>query len=373
MKLLHVSDIHLGKRLYGCSLYDDQEHILTQILVLAARGDVDAILIAGDVYNRSQPSPETITQFSRFLTKLSELNKPVFIVRGNHDGEAQLAYAAPLLSDRGLHVSDVYDGTMARFTLSDESGEIDFWLLPYIKPIQARRAFPDARIETYADAVCETIARAPVDPARRNVLVTHHFVLGAAASDSEERSIGGLDEIPPETFDAFDYVALGHLHKSQTLRGGKIRYCGAPLVYSFDECAQEKSATLVTLGPKGEPNAFEFIPFEPLHRCERITGTLTELCDRPRTENYVQAVLTDKIRPLDPIGTLKLTYPNLLNLSFILPEPGDAWEPIAEFEPTLDPLEHFVKFYAHQNKRAPSEEQLEILREIIREEGDADL
>jgi len=373
MKFLHISDIHLGKRLFGCSLFDDHEHILAQILDLSARRDVDAVIIAGDIYNRSQPLPETITQFSRFLTKLSALGKPVFIVRGNHDGEAQLAYAAPLLSDRGLHISEVYDGTMQRIVLRDGHGEVSVWLLPYIKPLQARRAFPEAKIETYADAVRETIAHADIDPTQRNVLVTHHFVLGAATSDSEERSIGGLDEIPPEVFDPFDYVALGHLHKSQTLRRGRIRYCGAPLVYSFDECAQEKSATLVTIGEKGSENAFEFIPFEPLHRCERIEGTLAELCAMPRSESYVQAVLTDKIRPLDPIGTLKLTYPNLLNLSFILPEAGDAWEPIAEFQPALDPLEHFIEFYTHQNKRAPSEEQLEILREVINEEGDAAL
>jgi len=370
MKFLHVSDIHLGKRLFGVSLAEDHECVLAQILEIAGREDVDAVLIAGDVYNRAQPQPETITQFSRFLMRLAELRKPTFIVRGNHDGEAQLAYAAPLLADSGLHISEIYRGRMQKIALHDHHGEINIWLLPYIKPLQARRAFPDAGIETYADAVRETIARAEIDPAARNVLVTHHFVTGAATSDSEERSIGGLDQIPPETFEAFDYVALGHLHKSQTLAHGRLRYCGAPLVYSFDECAQQKSATLVTIGEKGAENTFEFIPFQPLHPCRRVEGTLAELAAQPRSEDYIQAILTDETRPLDPIGTLKITYPNLVNLSFILPNSADGWEPIVEFKPATDPVEHFIDFFTAQNKREPSEAQLEIIREIIREGGD---
>lgn len=370
MKFLHVSDIHLGKRLYGVSLAEDHEAVLAQILGLAQREDVDAVLIAGDVYNRAQPQPEAITQFSRFLMQLAELGKPTFIVRGNHDGEAQLAYAAPLLVGSGLHISEIYNGEMQKTVLTDAHGEIHVWLLPYIKPLQARRAFPDAEIETYADAVRETIARADIDPTVRNVLVTHHFVTGAATSDSEERSIGGLDQIPPETFAPFDYVALGHLHKSQTLGHGRLRYCGAPLVYSFDECAQEKSATIVTLGKKGNENAFELVPFTPLHACRRIEGTLAELAAQPRSEDYIQAVLTDETRPLDPLGTLRITYPNLVNLSFILPNSADGWEPIVEFKPAADPVEHFLDFYTAQNKHEPTEAQLEIIREIIHEGGE---
>lgn len=365
MKFLHVSDIHLGKRLHGCSLSEDHRAILEQMLALAARPDVDAVLIAGDVYNRASPSPEAIAQFSAFLTSLAALDKPVCIVRGNHDGEAQLSYAAPLLAGRGIHISRPFDGGMECVELADRFGPVRVWLLPYIRPAQARAAFPDAKIENYADALRVVLAATPPNPSVRNVLVTHQYVSGALVSDSEERSIGGLDQIPPELFDGYDYVALGHLHRAQTLREGRLRYCGAPLVYSFDECAQSKSATLVTLGAKGEPNAFETVPFQPPHACRRLEGTLEELCALPRSEDYIQAVLTDTVRPLDPLGALRIPFPNLLNLMFVRANFTETWEEIPERDAEMDPLEHFAAFYTYQNKQPPSDQVMEIMRGII--------
>lgn len=367
MKFLHISDIHLGKRPFGCSLTADHAHILDQMLALAARSDVDAVIIAGDVYNRASPQPESITQFSEFLTALAALKKPVFIIRGNHDGEAQLAYAAPLLAEANIHVSEIFAGSAARFTLSDEYGPVHIYLLPFIKPSQTRKFFPDERIETYADAVSAVLSRIELDPAARSVLVTHQYVLGAQTSDSEERSIGGVDQIPTAVFSPFDYVALGHLHKPQTLSQGRIRYCGSPLEFTFDECGQTKSATLVTLGEKGAPNAFEFVPFEPLHPLRRIEGTLAQLCAQPRSEDYVQAHLTDETRPLDAIGTLKLTYPNLLNLTFAHNDAGEDVEEVRQFEPSLSPLEHFIAFFTSQNGHPPSDAQVEIVRSILQE------
>lgn len=367
MKFLHISDIHLGKRMFGVSLTDDHARILDQILALTARPDVDAVIIAGDVYNRAQPQPEAITQFSAFLTDLAALGKPVFIIRGNHDGEAQLAYAAPLLAAADIHINEIFAGAVQTFELSDEFGPVRVHLLPFIKPAQARRFFSDEKIETYADAVSAVLDGMETDDSVRNVLVTHQYVLGAQTSDSEERSIGGADQIPPSVFEKFDYVALGHLHKSQTLSGGRIRYCGAPLVYSFDECSQEKSATIVTIGEKGAPNGFEFVPFAPLRGCRRLEGTLAELCAQPRSEDYVQVHLTDEIRPLDPVGSLKLTYPNLLNLTFARAEAGEEVENVQDFEPAVDPLEHFTAFYTAQNHHPPSEAQIDLVREIIRE------
>ena len=367
MKFLHISDIHLGKRPFGCSLLEDHEHILAQILALAMREDISAILIAGDVYNRAQPQPDSITQFSSFLVSLSKINKPVFIIRGNHDGEAQLAYASPLLAASDIHLSEIFTGSLNSFTLADDHGPIHVHLLPFIKPAQARRFFPEDRIETYADAVTAVLSRAELDPSVRNILVTHQYVLGAQTSDSEERSIGGADQIPPAVFDAFDYVALGHLHKSQTMSGGRIRYCGAPLAYSFDECDQVKSATIVTIGEKGEPNEFELIPFQPLHPCRRIEGTLAELCALPRSEDYIEALLTDAIRPLDAVGSLKVNFPNLLHHQFIRLAGEEAAVEEQAFEPSLSPLEHFISFYSVQNGQAPSEEQVDLVRKIIEE------
>lgn len=367
MKFLHISDIHLGKRPFGCSLHEDHEHILSQILALAARPDISAILIAGDVYNRAQPQPDSITQFSAFLVSLSKLDKPVFIIRGNHDGEAQLAYASPLLAASNIYLNEIFSGSLTPFSLSDEHGPIRIHLLPFIKPAQARRFYPDEKIETYADAVSAVLAHSAIDPSVRNILVTHQYVLGAQTSDSEERSIGGADQIPPAVFEAFDYVALGHLHKPQTMANGRIRYCGAPLVYTFDECDQVKSATIVAIGEKGSFNEFEFVPFEPLHPCRRIEGTLAELCAMPRSEDYIEALLTDPVRPLDAVGSLKITFPNLLHHQFIhlAKEEGEREE--QAFEPSLSPLEHFASFYTVQNGQPPSEAQLDLVREIIQE------
>lgn len=372
MKFLHVSDLHLGKRLHGRSLAEDHEAILDQILALAARPDCDAVLIAGDVYNRAQPQPEAIAQFSRFLTQLAALQKPVFIVRGNHDGEAQLAYAAPLLSAGGLYINEIFSGRIQRVELRDAFGPLHVWLLPYIKPVQARRFFPDDNIETYADAVRAVLSRADLDKSVRNVLVTHQYVFGAEVSDSEERSVGGLDQIPPSAFDSFDYVALGHLHRAQTLCGGRLRYCGAPLVFSFDECGQQKSATLVTLGAKGARNEFELVPFRPLHPCRRLEGTLDELAALPRSEDYAQLALTDEVRPLDPVGTLRVNWPNLLNLQFTHIEQGATDAPLPDIQADADPIDHFIEFYTHQNGHAPSEAQLAVLRDILQKGGDGE-
>jgi len=367
MKFLHISDIHLGKRPFGCSLHEDHEHILAQMLALAARSDIDAVLIAGDIYNRAQPQPDVITQFSAFLVSLSRLAKPVFIIRGNHDGEAQLAYVSELLALSGIHISDIFAGAVSSFVLHDEHGPVHVHLLPFIKPVQARRFFPEDNIETYADAVTSVLSRTPIDPSARNVLVTHQYVLGAQTSDSEERSIGGTDQIPPSVFDAFDYVALGHLHKSQTMADGRIRYCGAPLVYAFDECSQQKSATIVTIGEKGAPNEFEFVPFQPLHPCRRIEGTLAQLCAMPRSEDYIEALLTDTVRPLDAVGSLKVTFPNLLHHQFIRLAGEEAVREEQAFEPGLSPMEHFISFYTAQNNQPPSQEQVDLVRQIIEE------
>ncbi len=365
MKFLHLSDIHLGKRPFGANLSEDHDALLAQMLALAAREDVDAVLIAGDVYNRAQPGPESITQFSRFLTQLADIQKPVMIVRGNHDGEAQLAYAAGLLKMSGLYFSNVFDGGMDHVILNDAFGEIIVWLLPYIKPAQVRAFYPDEKIESYADGVRTVIRHAKIDPARRNVLLTLPLVAGAVTSESEQRSVGGLDMIPADVFSVFDYVALGHLHKSQTMDNGRIRYCGAPMAYAFDECGQDKSATIVTVGEKGSPNAIETVDLVPPHVFRTLEGTLEELCALPASQDYIQARLTDAVRPLDPVGSLRLNYPNLLNL--IMDTQDGGTESISDFEPTVDPLEHFCSFYIAQNGHDPSPAQVEVIAKILEE------
>ncbi|MBQ8087680.1 MAG: exonuclease SbcCD subunit D [Clostridia bacterium] len=369
MKFLHLSDIHLGKALNRLSLMEDQAEILRQMHTMAARDDVDAVLIAGDVYNRAQPQPEAISAFSAFLTDLAALGKPVCVVRGNHDGEAQLSYAEPLLRAQGIYLTPPYDGSVRFVDLSDAFGPLRVHLLPYVRPIQVRRALNDDSISTYEQAVAAALSRAQLLPEGRNVLVTHQYVTGAQLSDSEERPVGGLDQVSRQVFAAFDFVALGHLHRAQTLDGGRIRYSGAPLVYSFDECGQTKSASLVEVGPKGAPNRFEALEFQPLRRVCVLTGTLEELCALPRSEDYIQAVLTDAERLLDPFGALRVNFPDLLALRQSGgATDGEGGSTIEEtFEPALSPEEHFSRFFEARNGVLPSAAQMEWIAQVVRE------
>ena len=375
MKVLHVSDLHIGKRVNGMSMLDDQRYILRQILDIAEKRQVSVLLIAGDVYDKASPSAEAVTVFDAFLTDAVAAGLRVLAIPGNHDSAERIAYAQGLLEKQGVCLPPVYAGEVERVELEDEHGPVEFWLLPFLKPGDVRRFFPDEEIgDDYSAALRTVLGACDIDQGKRNVVLSHQLVTAYGTAPDradDEIKLGGMDNVDVSVYDAFDYVALGHLHRAQTLRGGKIRYCGAPLVYSFDECAQEKSATLVTVGEKGAPNEFEFVPFQPLHRCVRLEGTLAELCAMPRSEDYLQALLTDELRPLDALGTLQVTWPNVLNLQFLhlTGEEIDAAQEEAD-RGAMGPLEHFAAFYAHQNGRAPTEAQLDVIREILREGGE---
>ena len=350
-------------------LYEDQQAVLDQLLRLVE--GVDAVVLAGDIYNRAQPAPDVIVQFSDFLTRPAEMGKPVLAVRGNHDGEAQIAYAARLLEKSGVYVSDLFSGAPQRVRLEDEYGPVDFDLLPFIKPAQARRRFPEREIASYADAVRAALEAAPAADARaRRVLVTHQFVSGAQRSDSEEMNVGGVDMIPAEVFAGYDYVALGHLHRAQSLAGGRLRYAGAPLCYSFDECGQERSATIAELGPKGEPVRLYSAPIRPLRPLARVSGALEQLAAMPPTNAYVQVILEDELRSLNARAALEIPFPHLLSLQAKLPGGGEGFREIELQEAQrMSPLEHFREFFTAQNGREPSEQQTAIVRGIIGEEG----
>lgn len=254
MKLIHLSDLHIGKRVNEISMIEDQEYILLQILQIIDDEKADAILIAGDVYDKSVPSAEAVVLFDDFLCRLAKRHVPVLIISGNHDSQERLAFGNRLLELGGIHISPVYDGTVQSVTLSDEHGEVIFWLLPFIKPTHVKRFYPEAGIESYTDACRVAIEKMSVDVTQRNVLVTHQFVTGASfdPEGSEEISVGGSDNVDASVFESFDYVALGHIHGPQNIGSNRIRYSGTPLKYSLSEAAHHKSVTVVNLGPKGE-------------------------------------------------------------------------------------------------------------------------
>ena len=370
MKFVHISDLHLGKRIYDFSMLDDQKHILGEILKVIDSEAPDAVLIAGDVYDKSIPSIEAVELLDDFLYELSGRDLQVFLISGNHDSPERLAFASRLISPTGIHLSPVYSGAVEPVVLTDGSGPVDIYLLPFVKPAHVRRLFPDAKIESYNDALRTAVEALHIDRSRRNVLVTHQFITGAARSDSEEISVGGTDNVDASVFDGFDYVALGHIHGPQNIGSERIRYCGTPLKYSFSEVSHEKSVTVVDMDKDGDL-AVRTVPLRPLHDMREIEGTYEELTYRPayegtNTDDYLHITLTDEEDVPDAIGKLRLIYPNLMCLDYNNSRTRAAGmlSDIADVE-RRSPLDLFGEFYEQQNGRPMSDEQEAFAREIM--------
>lgn len=320
MKFLHLSDLHIGMRLNDFSLQDDQRFILSQIVDIAKNEKPDAVIIAGDIYDKSIPSVEGVRLFDDFLTDLAEINIPVLAISGNHDSAERLSFGTRLMKISGVHIASTFSGAPECIKLTDSFGEISFWLLPFIKPATVRRFFPENEIVSYNDAVKVAIDAAKINTDERNVLVAHQFVTGAITSDSEQITTGGIDNVDAELFDAFDYVALGHIHKPQKIRRDQVRYCGTPLKYSFSEAAHKKSVTVVTISEKGSVNINE-IELIPLRDMREIKGSYDELTLRENYEgtnqfDYLRVILTDEEEIPDAIAKLRSIYPNIMRLDY---------------------------------------------------------
>lgn len=379
MRLLHISDLHIGKRVNEFSMLEDQKYILRQILTIADNQQVDGVLIAGDIYDKPVPSAEAVQVFDWFLTELADREKQVYAVSGNHDSAERIAFGAQLMSGRGVYVSPVYRGETVMFTVQDSYGELCLYLLPFIKPAVVRHALegaPDmegrALPESYQDAVALAVERMHVDCSRRNILIAHQFVTGAGRCDSEEVSVGGLDNVDADVFDAFDYVALGHIHSPQFLKRETVRYCGTPLKYSFSEAEQEKSVTVVELREKGDV-AISTVPLVPLHDLRRIRGTYLEVTalsfyQNTDTEDYVQITLTDEEDIPDGLQKLRIIYPNLMRLEYDNSRTRQSRfiERAEEIEQKSE-LELFAEFYELQNNQAMSDEQAAFAAQLIEE------
>lgn len=371
MKFLHLADLHLGKRVNGFSMLEDQAHILRQILAILDDEQPDGVLIAGDVYDKSVPSVEAVELLDGFLTELRARGVPVLLISGNHDSPERLAFGGRVMDSCGIHISPVYDGALAPVTLHDEFGPVHVWLLPFVKPAHVRRWFPDADIESYTDAVAEAVAHMDIDTAARNVLVTHQFVTGGTRSGSEELSVGGTDNVDSGVFAPFDYVALGHLHGAQHIGRETIRYAGSPLKYSFSEARQHKSVTVVTLGEKGDVQV-RTVALTPLRELREIRGSYDELTARSFYEHttyrsdYLHLILTDEQDVFDAMSRLRTIYPYLMTLDYdnARTRAAGGMSVPAETE-RRTPLELFEALYKRQNHQPMSEVQRAYIAQLM--------
>ena len=371
MRFAHISDLHIGKRLHEVSLLDDQAYILEETRKILRDGKPDAVLIAGDIYDKSAPSAEAVRLFDDFLSGLASDGQSVFVISGNHDSAARVAYGGRIMERSGVHLSaPAYEGGVRPVTLTDEHGPVDIYLLPFIKPVHVSLAFPDETIESYTDALRVAVEKMPIDPRRRSVLVAHQFVTGAVRSDSEEVSVGGLDNVDAAVFAPFSYVALGHIHRPQNIGSPRVRYSGTPLKYSFSEAGDEKSVTMAELDGKGEVS-LRTISLTPKRDLREVKGTYEELMKKENyegtaTEDYLHIVLTDEEDVPDAMRKLKTVYPNVLRLDYdnVRTRSGAVVEAAPEAE-EKSPLALAEEFYALQNGRPMSGAQTEYLRRMI--------
>lgn len=371
MKLIHLSDLHIGKRVNEYSMLEDQEYILKEILGIIDAEAPDGVIIAGDVYDKAVPSAEAVALFDEFLFKLAKRKLSVFVISGNHDSPERIAFGGRLMETSGIYMSPVYDGDIQPVRMEDEFGKINIWMLPFIKPVHVRKFNEDAEINSYTDAMRTAIGNLDINENERNVMITHQFVTGAERTESEEISVGGTDNVDVTVFEKFDYTALGHIHRAQNCSSEKVRYSGTPLKYSFSEAKDNKSVTIVELLEKGSLNV-RTVPLRPKRDMVEIRGTYDELMLRDfyegttLREDYVHITLTDEDDIPDAIGKLRIVYRNLMKLDY----DNRRTRNMATVDGAGDvekksPFEHFSDFYEKQNGQPMDEKQSDFIKELI--------
>lgn len=371
MKIMHLSDLHLGKRVNEFSMIEDQEYILKKIINIIDEQKPQAVIIAGDVYDKAVPSAEAVELFDDFLVRLSNRGLSVFVISGNHDSAERIAFGGRLMDKSGIYMSPVYNGKIEPVRVKDEFGEINFYMLPFIKPTNVRRFYPDNEIESYTDAVSVAIKNMNIDNTKRNVLITHQFVTGAMRTESEEISVGGTDNVDAGVFHDFDYVALGHIHRAQQCGSEFIRYSGTPLKYSFSEANDNKTVTIVDMGVKGD-RQLSFYPLAAKRDMVEIKGTYNELTLKEfyegttYTDDYMHITLTDEDDIPDVLTKLRVIYKNIMKLDY----DNLRTRHRAEISGASDvvnksPLEHFCEFYELQNGKCMSDEQIAFMTSLI--------
>lgn len=380
MKFFHLSDLHIGKQLHRYNLKEDQQVILKEVITYAKELRPDAIVIAGDIYDKSVPSAEAVNVFDEFLTDLSEITPeiPILIISGNHDSPDRLKYASEILKRHHIYlagnVPERPEEHIEKVTLHDAYGEVDFYLLPFMKPAYVKNIFVDGTPETYSDAVKEIIKREKIDyKDKRNVLVSHQFYVGEKAEspetcDSEVFSVGGIDNVDIDAVKAFDYVALGHLHGAQSVGKRTIRYPGTLLKYSVSECNQEKTLTVVTIEKKGEEAGIECLPLHPLRDVRKKKGRLEELLQDVKEEekdDYVSITLTDEVDPYKPKEQLERVFSHILEIRVDNQRTRSRLSEMDEELVMKDPFSAFADFYKEMQGKVMDPEEEMIMTEIF--------
>ncbi len=373
---MHLADLHLGKRVNGFSMMEDQEYILNRILEIVEEEQPDGLLIAGDVYDKTIPPAEAVRRMDDFLTAVAAKHVPVFLISGNHDSAERVAFGHQLMQGSGIWISPVYDGTIRHHTLKDRWGEVNIYLIPFLRPSVMRSFFPDVEIEDYTDALRTIIEDLQVDTSRRNVVLAHQFVTAAGAlpetCDSEQLSVGGLDRVDGSVFSPFDYTALGHLHGPQRVGSETIRYAGSPLKYSFSELHQKKSVTVAELRAKGETEIRQ-IPLQPRREMTELRGTFEEILEEARKKgapqtDYYHMILTDETDVVDALSRLREYYPNIMLLDYDNRRTRSQKE-VEQLDRVEErtPGELFAALYEQQNGQEMDSDRKEYLDGLIRE------
>lgn len=381
MKVLHVSDLHIGKRVNGISMLDDQCYILRQILDIAEKRQVSVLLIAGDVYDKASPSAEAVTVFDALLTDAVAAGLRVLAIPGNHDSAERIAYAQGLLEKQGVCLPPVYAGEVERVELEDEHGPVEFWLLPFLKPGDVRRFFPDEEIgDDYSAALRAVLGACAIDQGKRNVVLSHQLVTAHGTAPDradDEIKLGGIDNVDVSVYDAFDYVALGHVHRPQRVGRDTVRYSGSPLKYSFSEARYGKSVALIELGEKkpgddvGECVSFELIPLVPLHDVREVRGTLADVLAmgtaHDASQDYLHITLSDEHPQLDAMAKIHEVFPNAMmldydNVTVLIDRPQTQ---LTTDPDSMDTLDLFSAFYESQVGNPLDDEQRDFAHKLI--------
>ena len=368
MRFAHLSDLHLGKRVCEFSMLEDQKYILEQILALLDAHPVDGVLLAGDLYDKPVPPAEAVRLLDWFLTQLAARGLPVFAISGNHDSALRISYFSSLVKNAGVYVTETFNGELQHVTLHDTDGDLNVWMMPFLRPAHVKRALPDEKITSYQDAVAAVIRHADIDFSKRNLLICHQFIVGCTTCDSEELSIGTLDHIDGTVFDGFDYVALGHIHGPQNVLRDTMRYAGSPLKYSFSEAAHHKSVTIVDMQEKGETRVHT-VPLYPLHDVRLIEGKLADIMSMPYSEDYVWVTIHDELPPPDAKVTLTVNFPNMMKFSVVNSRTKyDLDVKATDVMESKSVAELFSDFYRLQNNdQLPDEAHMQVLNKVIKE------
>lgn len=379
MKLMHLSDLHLGKLVLEQSMIDDQKYILNQIIDIVKKEKVDIVLIAGDVYDKSIPTIEAVNLFSNFLTKLYKLKVLIFVISGNHDSKDRLSFGNELFVDNGIYIEGIFNGNLRCETINDKYGKLNIYMLPFIKPVEIKRFYPDEIIDTYEDAIKCILKHSSINKSERNIIMVHQFVtsLGESVirSDSESISLGGIDNIDVNLFKDFDYVAMGHIHGPQKVGRETVRYSGSPLKYSFSEVNQKKSVCIIEFNSKGDINISK-IPLIPIRDMRVIKGLFDKLISKEivnleNKNDYLDVILTDDDYIINAIGKLRKFYPNILKLEYENKiSSNEVSDNIDIDKNNMSPIDLFSEFYKMQNGIELSTKKKKIIEEVIKEVND---